>query len=62
MRDNRPEEWADAVEFDAAIRQAGGMRGETFLHRDCVPLDKVEFRNDKQIDMFGAECGGFCGV
>ena len=43
MRDNRPEEWADAVAFDAAIR-TGGSHGlppnsEAFLHRSRIPLD-----------------------
>jgi hypothetical protein len=33
----RPDEWADVVTFDRAIRNCGGMRGEMFLHRDCVP-------------------------
>lgn len=62
MRDKRPDEWKDAVEFDAAIRQAGGMRGETFLHRSCVPLDKVKFTKDNQPDLWGNECEGMCGV
>jgi hypothetical protein len=43
MRDNRPEEWADAVAFDAAIRKGGArglpLNGEAFLHRSRVPLD-----------------------
>lgn len=42
LRDNRPEEWADAVEFDAAIRKGGArglpLNGEAFLHRSRVPL------------------------
>lgn len=36
-------EWADAVEFDAAIRKGGSrglpLNGEAFLHRSRVPLD-----------------------
>lgn len=43
LRDNHPEEWADAVEFDAAIRKGGSrglpLNGEAFLHRSRVPLD-----------------------
>lgn len=43
MRDHRPDEWADAVEFDAAIRRGGARglppNGEAFLHRSRVPLD-----------------------
>jgi hypothetical protein len=43
MRDNRPAEWADAVEFDAAIRKGGAnpLDGEAFLHASRVPLDQA---------------------
>lgn len=46
MRDNHPDEWADAVAFDAAIRngsaranaQGDELRGQMFLHRSRMPL------------------------
>jgi hypothetical protein len=42
LRDNHPGEWADAVDFDAAIRHGGSrglpLKGEAFLHRSRVPL------------------------
>jgi len=43
LRDNQPAEWADAVEFDHAIRK-GGSRGlplnvQAFLHSSRVPLE-----------------------
>jgi hypothetical protein len=42
LRDNHPDEWADAVTLDAAIRKGGShrlpLRGEAFLHRSRVPL------------------------
>lgn len=45
LRDNRPEEWADAVKFDAAIRKGGArglpLAGEAYLHRSRVPLDQA---------------------
>lgn len=46
MRDHQPDEWADAVAFDAAIRQAprgprSQIRGEQFLHRSLMPLDQA---------------------
>ncbi|WP_435057221.1 hypothetical protein [Streptomyces sp. bgisy060] len=49
MRDHQPEEWADAVAFDHAIRAGGArgnangspLRGQAFLHRSCLPLDKA---------------------
>lgn len=63
LRDNHPEEWADAVEFDRAIRK-GGARGlplnsEAFLHRSLVPLElapidritRSEYR-ELQYDLF----------
>lgn len=64
MRDNRPEEWADAIGFDAAIRKAGGTRGDTFLHRDCVPLDEVNLSTPEdhgQLSLLD-ECEGMCGL
>ncbi|MEU1149437.1 hypothetical protein ACFYO9_38470 [Streptomyces sp. NPDC005863] len=49
IRDLSPQEWADVVAFDAAIRQgnvranATGNRllGEAFLHRSRMPLDQA---------------------
>ncbi|WP_424886518.1 hypothetical protein [Streptomyces sp. SAI-126] len=49
IRDTSPEEWADVVAFDAAIRQgnaranASGSRllGQAYLHRSRVPLDEA---------------------
>lgn len=42
LRDNHPDEWADAVEFDSAIRKGGSrglpLNGEAFLHRSRIPL------------------------
>lgn len=43
LRDNHPDEWADAVEFDHAIRKGGArglpLNGEAFLHASRVPLE-----------------------
>jgi len=49
LRDNRPAEWADAVDFDHQIRQGSAranalgqpLRGEMYLHRSRVPLDEA---------------------
>jgi hypothetical protein len=42
LRDNHPDEWADAVEFDKAIRKGGArglpLNGEAFLHQSRLPL------------------------
>ncbi|MBT2379009.1 hypothetical protein J7E90_17045 [Streptomyces sp. ISL-111] len=67
MRDERPAEWADAVKFDADIRQGNAraiangtpLDGEAFLHRSRLPLaeapiDRVTRSewNDRQTDVF----------
>jgi hypothetical protein len=60
MRDQRPDEWADAVAFDRAIRKGGShglpLNGEAFLHRvplDRAPIDRVTRADwrDRQIDL-----------
>jgi hypothetical protein len=50
IRDHDPDGWAEAVEFDKAIRdgyphateQGQQLRGQYFLHRSCQPLDDVD--------------------
>jgi len=67
MKIETPDEFQDAVEFDAAIRKAGGMRGETFLHRSCKPLGEIDFSNDvdrgqRLLSDWVGECEGMCGL
>lgn len=70
LRDNRPDEWADAVAVDAAIRRNHRIDGEAFLHRSRVPLPMVDLSTPReraaasgQVDMFDliedGECGAF---
>ena len=64
MKNNDPESFKEAVDFDHAIRNSG-TSAEQFVHRSCKPLDKVDFRNLEdlgQINMFNNECEGMCGV
>lgn len=66
-----PAEWAQVVLFERGL-QAGAAsddvtKGKPFLHRDCVPIDEVDFKpktNKRafQRDLFGNECEGMCGV
>lgn len=68
MRDNRPDEWADAVEFDRAIRSGNArgnangkpLLGEAYLHRSRLPLDQAPIDRvtahewaSRQTDVFG---------
>lgn len=63
LRDNHPDEWADAVAFDESIRKGGArglpLNGEAFLHRSRLPLniapiDRVTRRenDENQTDIF----------
>jgi len=64
-RNLTPAEFADAVDFDQAIRGQRGMRGQQFLHRSCVSLVDVDLRSPQdrgQLEMFDEECEGVCGV
>lgn len=65
LRDNRPDEWADAVAFDEEIRHGGiregrdTLNGEAFLHRSRLPLsiapiDRLERKDYRELqgDLF----------
>jgi len=80
LRDEHPEEWDRAIRFDRAIRVADiegqekrrlPLIGLPYVHRQCVPLDQVDLRDndDKagQLRFPGLmgmqnECEGMCGV
>ena len=69
MRDNDTVSWTDAVEFDHALRsgdrEAFGMSHPVYLHKSMSPLDEVDLATETdrgQLDMFGEECEGLCGV
>lgn len=71
LRDNRPEEWADAVIVDSSIRWADrcygvpAKRAQQFLHPQRVPLQEVDLttlEDHGQLNMFNNECEGMCGV
>ena len=66
MKTKRPEEFADAVDFDKQVRSISRKKDEQlYSHRSCKPLDEIEFdkkEDDKQLNMFNNECEGMCGV
>lgn len=68
IRDEQPEEWADAVQFDAAIRSGNArgnangkpLLGEAYLHASRLPLDQAPIDRvtwaewkTRQTDIFG---------
>lgn len=64
MQRERPNEFADAVDFDASIRSVGGQTADTYLHRSCKPLPMIDFdsKEDKGQQNWLNECEGMCGV
>lgn len=60
MKLNHPEDFADAVAVDHAIRDSSqkGATSPLYLHRSMKPLDEVVFDATQTID-FG-ECSGNC--
>jgi hypothetical protein len=50
-----PEDWQLAVAVDRARRAE-------FAHRSLRRLEEVEFRHERQLNMFALECEGMCGV
>lgn len=71
LRDNDPEFFEKAVEFDKEIRSVykkgdPTMLMEVYLHNSCKPLDQIDFDSDEQKGQqvwdFQAECEGMCGV
>jgi hypothetical protein len=74
LRDQRPEEWADAVDFDRRVRDRSGLDARAYLHRQLVPLEMADIDPPRGIplrglsqlpfdaDAFSEECSGVCGV
>jgi hypothetical protein len=65
LKNDYPEEFAKAVEFDHAIRDMTmrGMESLAYIHRSCMPLEEVIFDClDEEIDYFENECEGMCGL
>ena len=72
LKDKEPQEFAKVVQFErdmqaAHAQQTGTARlnGIAYLHNDLKPIDQVEFKTTPeraQLDLFGNECEGLCGV
>jgi len=64
IKEGPADEWEQVIEFDQAIRKAGGMRGETFIHRQCKPINEITFMTAESAGQMSLldECEGMCGV
>lgn len=43
MQINDRTSWDDAVSFDAAVREMGGVYSDAYLHNDRIPLGDIDF-------------------
>jgi hypothetical protein len=58
MRDYWPNEWSDAIAVDDMLRASG-----QYMHQSRVPLQDADLGDDpRQLNLFGEECEGLCGV
>lgn len=67
LKDEEPDSFRRAVEWERNIQELSKRDerwiGVPYLHRQMIPLDAVDFdRDDGQINMFGNDCEGMCGV
>ena len=59
LRERGDGDWDRAVKMDRQIRK-DGIAGELFLHRSARPLDQIEFRHEKQGNLFDVCEEGRC--
>lgn len=60
MKKNAPIEFAEACHIDAQLNTVG-----EYLHPSRMPLKQVDLSTPEdhgQLNMFGNECEGLCGV
>lgn len=71
LRNDDPEHFKKALEFDKVIRQKykdhnKTMNMEVYLHSSCKPLSEIDFDSDtdkgQQEWDFTSECEGMCGI
>jgi 3'-phosphoadenosine 5'-phosphosulfate sulfotransferase (PAPS reductase)/FAD synthetase len=75
IKNKNKEEWEEIVKIDTAIRNqnrfkknnvgSDKLKDELYLHRDCKPINEIDFSTKKNNQMdfgFNNECEGMCGV
>jgi hypothetical protein len=65
-RNDEPEAFEAAVVFERDMQRQMAKLDRIdsipYLHSERKPLDKINFRHERQSNMFGQECEGLCGV
>ena len=72
IKNEDPQGWNKSVQFEKDLQKGFAEVSDAwkdpsdppipFLHKDRIPLDQVEFDAENQLDLFGEECEGMCGL
>jgi hypothetical protein len=69
LKDQAPDEFADAVAFDEALRhestRPSKLRDDAYVHKSARPLATVDLRTEQErgiMNLFDDECSGMCGT
>ena len=65
IKENNPKVFNIAVKIDKSVRNCMEIRKDNnpaYLHKSMKPLNEVIFKHEDQVDMFGNECEGHCGL
>lgn len=63
IKNGPQDEWEDVIYMDSVIRDRAKKMSKQFMHRSLKPIGEVSFSHiENQVDMFGNECEGMCGV
>jgi len=61
MKETRPKQFAEAVEFDYFIRDKSMTGVKSYISWHGLPLDKVNFNEKQDQKVYEEECEGYCG-
>ena len=66
LKKESPEDFKFAVDFEKKLqdksKKCDSLQSMPYLHRSCVPISEVEFDKNKNLNLFGNECDGHCGL
>lgn len=64
LKDESPNEWAEAVQVDREIRNQPKIRAQQFAHSSRTPLDEVDLSTAEERGQYSFldECEGMCGA
>lgn len=66
LKKQDPRSFDSAAAFERALQAADRTHDQQpftpYLHRSMIPLDTVQFKDERQANLFENDCSGACGV